>query len=299
MNIRILRQFLTVAEEKSITKAAARIHIEQAPLSLAIKRLEKELGFDLLIRNPKGVELTGAGLHFLEYAKDAVKAIDSGISASKHMAAGLLGRVRIGFVTSASYELLPKIIQVFRKKFPNVDLTLKQMTNEDLIRNLASENLDFILTRSSLDLKELSFETLVNEEFVCAIHAHHKLAKNKSVHIKELKDESFITLRPYLGGFYDQLMGLFTEADFKPKIVQEMPQLDAIIGVVGTGLGIGIVPATLKYLNIPNVKYLKLNGVNSTARIYLAWNKSNLNGASAKFLEIATMHKNLSKSFKK
>jgi DNA-binding transcriptional LysR family regulator len=172
------------------------------------------------------------------------------------------------------------------------------MTNEELIRNLASENLDFIFTRSSLELKELSFETLVNEEFVCAIHAHHKLAKNKSVHIKDLKDESFITLRPYLGGFYDQLMGLFTEADFKPKIVQEMPQLDAIIGVVGTGLGVGIIPATLKYLNIPNVKYLKLNGVNSTARIYLAWNKNNLNGASAKFLEIATMHKNCTDSYK-
>ena len=298
MNIRILRQFITVAEEKNITKAAARIHIEQAPLSLAIKRLEKELGFDLLIRNSKGIKLTEAGLHFLGCAKDAVKTIDSGISASRHMSAGLLGRIRIGFVTSASYELLPRIIQVFRKKFPNVDLTLKQMTNEELIRNLASENLDFIFTRSSLELKELSFETLVNEEFVCAIHAHHKLAKNKSVHIKDLKDESFITLRPYLGGFYDQLMGLFTEANFKPKIVQEMPQLDAIIGVVGTGLGVGIIPATLKYLNIPNVKYLKLNGVNSTARIYLAWNKNNLNGASAKFLEIATMHKNCTDSYK-
>ncbi len=292
MNIRILRQFITVAEEKSITKAAGRIHIEQAPLSLAIKRLEKELGFDLLIRNSKGVQLTEAGKHFLEYAKESVKSIDLGIAASKHMAEGLMGRVRIGFVTSASYALLPKIIQSFRKKYPNVDLTLKQMTNEDLIRNLTSENLDFILTRSSLELNGLAFEVLLDEYFVCAIHTSHKLAKNKSVNMKDLKNESFITLRPYTGGFYDQLMNLFIEANFKPKIVQEMPQLDAIIGTVGTGLGIGIVPSTLMYLNIPNVKYLKLNGITSKARIYLAWNQSSLNGATQKFHEIAISFKN-------
>ncbi|MET3840346.1 LysR family transcriptional regulator [Bradyrhizobium sp. OAE829] len=289
MNIRALQYLLAIADERNVTRAAARVHIEQAPLTLAMKRLEKELGFQLYVRSAGGVSLTEAGEHFCVYAREAVKSLEDGIAIAALAQHGLVGRLRIGYVSSATYFLLPRILRAFREEFPNIVINLRQMATNEQFQQLSTDDLDFGFARSADETLTLGQNVIATEPFICAIPKGHPLSKKTRLHIDDLKGQPLIMLPPRSGtGTYQQLSNVFARAGYRPTVVQEVSQLEASIGLVSSGIGIAIVPSSLRCMAVPGVLYRQLTGIQTLAEFHLIWNKEKLTAAGKHFLAIAT-----------
>src|SRR5262245_5410731 len=148
MDFRQLRYFVAVCEDLSFRHAAARLEIAQPPLSLAIKRLENELSVQLLERNTRSVRVTRAGAAFLAEAKRVLAQVNHAAAVVRSIGKGQGGHLRVAYINSASYALLPALIPAFRARYPEVDLELQESTSIEIVKQLAASQIDVgLLTR--------------------------------------------------------------------------------------------------------------------------------------------------------
>src|SRR5687768_3402859 len=133
MELRQLRQFVAVAEARNFRRAAEQLHMAQPPLSVAIRKLEEEVGTALFVRQPRGVVLTAAGVAALSVAQQCMASADALRDAALSAAGGESGVLRVGFVGSATYSLMPKLLPAFRSRYPDVELVLRESTNLELL----------------------------------------------------------------------------------------------------------------------------------------------------------------------
>lgn len=247
IEMRLLQQFIAVAEELHFNRAAQRLHMAQPPLSQAIRRLEAQVGAPLLVRNNRSVSLTPAGAAFLETARGMLAALEGGVAQARRVAQGVEGHLTITFVNIAPYEALLRGLRWFHEAYPAVSFTLREATTREQVEALEQGNADIgFMRQPGASAPSLRFETLLSEPVLVALPASHRLAERDRVDLAALKDDPFVASARSLGpGFHDQLVSLCLAAGFTPRVVQEARRLETVAALVASGFGVALLPASL------------------------------------------------------
>ena len=259
MDLRSLKYFIAVAEERNIIKAATRLHISQPPLTRQIKQLEEELRAILFIRTPRGVELTDAGETLLVEARNLIALAELAAERTYKAGQGLLGRIDVGLFGSAVFGVIPKILLAFRQTYPNVTMILHNLNKVQQIEALRQRRLTVGFNRLIEPSKDIQSEQIIAEALFVAINKANLLAKKKQIPWTELAHHPLVLFpseaRP---NFIDRVLELCRQDGFLPKVVQEVG--DAVNGValVASGFGLCIVPDSATNMRIPGVVYRPL-----------------------------------------
>lgn len=245
MELRQLKQFVAVAEMQSFSRAADILCIAQPALSVAIRKLEEELGVRLLERSSRCVSLTTAGEAAIKAARRCLREADEVASSAKMTANGEAGLLRIGFVGTATFDLLPRLIEPFSERYPNIRLDLFESTNRDLLQSVASGALDIAFVRTPTATPHgVELQLVENDKFCVALPERHPLAKQQSIKMKDLENEPFIGYSPTRAStLHTAMTQLCLETGVMPRIMQEGVQVQTVIGLVASGLGVALVPA--------------------------------------------------------
>ena len=270
MELRQLRYFLVVAEELHFGRAAERLHITQPPLTVAIRRLERELGVQLFERTTRRVILTPAGEAFMQRVGEALAELDNAAGDVAMVAAGKSGRIRVGFVSSASYTTVPEAIRTFRNHRPRVELELSPLTSGEQIEQLLDGKLDLGLIRDPGEVPGLSLELISTEDLVVVLPETHHLAGFDEIRPEDLEGEPMI-LFPYrlMPGFVARVLKLFDASTATPPVVQQAIHQETVLGLVAAGLGVSILPESVRRFQMPGVVTRAISGHPQTA-LYLA-----------------------------
>lgn len=266
MELRHLRYFVAVAEEGHITRAAERLGMQQPPLSQQIKALEDELGAQLFRRKPRGVELTDSGRALLDDARAIFNHLEHAVATTRRTARGEQGRIAVGFTSSAPFHpFVPRVIRAFREASPLVALTLEESGTTELIDDLRHERLDAAFIRTPVaDLMGLTVNPLIEEAMLVAMPAAHALARESddvALTLGRLAAETFIVYRRRSGpGLYDAIFAACHAAGFSPVVGQEAPRIVSTLNLVAAGLGIAMVPESLRRMQMDGVVYRALTG---------------------------------------
>ncbi|HLY36210.1 MAG TPA: LysR substrate-binding domain-containing protein [Candidatus Limnocylindria bacterium] len=257
MELRQLRYFVAVAEELHFHRAADRLHISQPPLSHQISQLEAEMGCRLLARTRRRVELTPAGAAFLRDARAILAELDGAVATARRIHAGQTGRLRINFVGSALFSIVPDTIQRFRATRPAVEVELRERATADQIRGVLDGVVDVGLVRPPIEAHEnLRVENVLRERTVAALPSNHPLAALARVPLKRLGGEPLVLFpRAQAPGFHDLLIASLSSAAAPPRVVQYAPEMQTIIGLVAAGIGVSLVPASVQRLALAGVAY--------------------------------------------
>ncbi|BFI96183.1 MAG: LysR family transcriptional regulator [Rhodanobacter sp.] len=273
-DFRQLRYFVTVAEELSFTRAAIRLHISQPPLSQQIQALERDLGVTLLERNKRKVALTEAGKVFLEQARQILAQAELARSRTAAVAAGHSGQLRLAYTLSVSFHpALPRALLRHRQLAPGVDVQLREMNNTPQFDALLANEIDvgFVRTepRHLQDARKLRLRMLDREPLMLALPSSHPLAKRSELHMREVAGEDFVTQsREVSATLNDRLAALATAAGFQPRTVQQARQISGLLALVAAGLGVALVPATMRAVHLAGVSYVPL--ADPSAQLLLA-----------------------------
>lgn len=260
MELRHLRYFVAVAEEEHMTRAAARLSIQQPPLSQQIRSLEEELGVLLFNRVGKRIELNAAGKLFLSEVREILTHVDEAVERVQRFDLGEEGRMRVGYTSSAAmHELTPGIIRAFRAAHPLIALEIEEGAAHDLLCAVQEERIDAAFVRSPVHhYASLECISLIQEKMVVALPTHHRLAAHpgQGLELSQLRDEPFILYRQVNGsGIKEMLIKVCREAGFEPQPVQEVHRMMGAIQLVAAGLGISVVPQSLDSIQPKSVVY--------------------------------------------
>lgn len=284
-----LRAFVAVAEEGHVTRAAERLGMAQPPLSRLLRGLEEELGVRLLLRLPRGVRPTAAGVALLEEAR-AVLARAGGVrDAVLRAARGEQGRLAVGFTASAAmHPFVPAALRAFRAEVPQVRLALDEAGTVELADALLQGRLDAAFVRSPVgNVPGLAVEPILEEPMVAALPAGHPLVgeADAAIALAALAGETFVLYRRLSGpGLHDAIISACSRAGFSPIVGQEAPRLPATLSLVAAGLGISIVPASMRRMAPEGVAYRALTGCPGlSAPMHLATLASGLSPPALRF----------------
>lgn len=258
MELRHLRYFVAVAEEKSFNKAAERLFISQPPLSRQIKQLEEEIGVILIDRDNRPLKLTEAGEFFYDHALQIIKKSDD-LRAMTIRKGNFDNSLSIGFVSSILYGILPRVIARFREVYPNVEIKLYELSSWQQTQGLIDGKIDVGFGRLLFEDASIRRMLLREESLVVAVPVRHRLAQErlKSVRLIDLTNESLLLYpvapRP---SFIDYVLELFEARHLKANYFTEVRELHIALGLVAAGEGLTIVPKTLEHLRSQEVTYI-------------------------------------------
>ena len=260
MKLRQLRQFVTLAETGNFHRAAEQLHMAQPPLSVSIRKLEEELGSPLFDRTTSGVLLTPAGEAMLEDARSALLHAERCRHAVQDARSGDGGLVRLGIIGSATYALLPELIPSLRERYPKIELELSEATSSEILDGLVTRRFDAGLLRYPV-LNPSGFEILPldRDDFVLAVSDQSPLAEHDSIALADAAKEPFIMYPA------DKVPGLSALAmmrcqfsGFVPHVAQEAMQVQTIMSLVASGLGVGLVASVARLVMPRGIKCLSL-----------------------------------------
>lgn len=272
MNLRRLELFVAVAEELHFNRAAERLHMAQPPLSQQIRKLEEECKTQLFVRNSRNVQLTADGELLLNHARKILAQYGAMTTALRRARDGEIGRLRLGFVSSAAISALPPVVRELRSQWPGIDLELREETTDAQIDLIATGALDAGIAREVRTIQGLSTTLLQNERLVAAVAADHPLAPRTSVGLGELKGERFIAFpRDRISRLFDHIAALLHAADVDFDLAQQAVQFPTILGLVAAHLGIAVVPESLRAFTIPGIAYLDIQDASAISRVSLIY----------------------------
>ena len=285
MELRHLRYFVAVAEERHFGRAAARLRIAQPPLSRQIQALEAELGFMLFERTRRQVELTPAGATLLAHARGVFDAVDLAVHEARRANQGETGRLVVAYPSTFAYSGLPELVRAFRGKFPSVELALRELAPQQQLDALRDQRVDVGFIRAPVDEPGLTTELVRSEPLVAALPTGHPLASRKMIALSLLAKEPFVMFPRVRGpAYFDQLIRLCNNAGFTPRIVQEAPQLD-IVSLVAAGLGVSILPSSIRKFRRSGIVLRPLVGGPRT-ELLVVWSALNSSAVLREFLDV-------------
>lgn len=258
MDLRQMRYFTALAEIGNFRRAAEMLNMSQPPLTVAIRKLEEQLGVRLFLREPRGVKLTEAGRAALPAARIALAAAADVREAVRLGVGGYRGRLRLGFIGSATVELLPNLLAGFRRQFPEVDLALREMNSIQIVRDIAAGELDVGLVRLPvLDPASVKVELVERDELVIALRSDHPLATRRAIALAQLADQPFIAFDP--ASILNPIFYMACRnAGFAPRVEQDAMQAQTVLSLVEAGLGVALVPARSARLVPRSVRIARL-----------------------------------------
>jgi len=267
MELRHLRYFVVVAEERNFTRAARRLNMQQPPLSQQIRALEQELGFALFHRHPKGVDLSIGGATFLHEAKSILANVTQAAQRAARAANGIEGIISVGLTSSAAaHPLTPRILQAYRAARPGVDLKFSEGNAAALTAAIAAGKLDLGFLRLPVSRPAgLAFQRLSEEELLLVLPRGHALLKKRTaktmpaISLNALRDEQFILVRnPGASGMYANFIEACVHAGFTPNIAVEVDGMLTNICLVAAGVGVSVVPASMHGFHAEQVSYCRI-----------------------------------------
>ncbi len=271
MELRHLRYFVAVAEEKNFTRAAERLCMAQPPLSRQIQQLEEELGTILFARDARPLKLTEAGEFFYAHAQQLLaRTVD--LKAMTQRVGKIERTMAIGFVASTLYGMLPKIIRRFKSLYPSIELDLHEMTTMEQIKALKEGRIDVGFGRIKHEDANVRRIVLREERLMAAVPVGHPLAlAGNPVSLKDLVIETLIIYpkapRP---SYADQVLEAFRDRALVPGKIREVRELQIALGLIAASEGIAIVPSSLKNLQRNDVAYLELNERNAVSPVIMS-----------------------------
>jgi DNA-binding transcriptional LysR family regulator len=268
MELRHLRYFVAVAEEKNFTRAAERLHIAQPPLSRQIQQLEEALGVALIEKGSRPLRLTEAGQFFFVHAKTLLDQARD-LKAMTQRIGKIERTLSIGFVASTLYGQLPDIVRRYRDRYPEVEVTLHEMTTVEQLTALKEGRIDVGFGRLKSEDPNIRRILLREEGMMVALFPGHRLAEGEGgLRLTDLVNEPLLVYpkapRP---SFADQVLAVFSEANLAPGHVTEVRELQIAMGLVAAGQGISIVPESVRGMHHRNVVYRKLDDKNAFSPI--------------------------------
>jgi DNA-binding transcriptional LysR family regulator len=266
MELRHLRYVIAIAEEGTVTRAAARLRMQQPPLSQQLRDLERELGFPLFDRSRKGVEPTAAGAVFLEEARGVLAQAQRAKDRAVQAAAGFDGTLAIGFTSSAAMgRIAPEMIAAYQALYPRVRLTFSDGNAGTLTQAVLQSTLDLALVRTPvLSVPEIRCDKLLHEPLLVALSSSHPLARDasrrqRSLNLRALADEPFILVRrPGAPGMYANFVAACQAAGFVPRIAHEVESMLTNLLLVAAGVGLTVVPASMRGMHGELITYFRL-----------------------------------------
>lgn len=259
IEIRHLRYFVAVVEQRSFRGAALRLHVSQPPLTRQIQQLEEALGVPLLIRKPRGIEPTDAGQVFFEEARNILALTLQAASRAQLAGQGQLGRLDVGIFGSAVFDAIPRILQEFRNRYPKVEVVLHNLDRAGQIRALRERRLTVGFNRFFEEEPDLSWEVIQTERLNVALHHAHPLARSRTLGLAQIGDQPLImyprTPRP---SFIEQMLRLFHKKGVSPRIIHEVDDVVTAVALVSSGFGISLVTDSACNLRLPGIVYVPL-----------------------------------------
>lgn len=282
--LRQLAQFVAIAEAGSFRAAAEQVFVAQPALSVAIRKLEAAVGAPLFLRGRRGVLLTPAGQAFLLEARRCLQHAEQARQSARQAALGEGGTVRLGFVGSASYRLLPQQLPGFLARYPGVRLELLEGTTVSMLPMLRDGSLDVGIIRTPvMDADDLQVQDVQTDRLVAVLPRSHPLAGRSRIPLAALRDESFVLFsRSQVPGLSAIILQACREAGFTPRITQDATQIQTVIGLVGSGLGVALVPGVAAGSGGDGICFVALSeaGAKLPITVALATRRSGLSAAA-------------------
>jgi DNA-binding transcriptional LysR family regulator len=271
-----INRLLAVAEELHFGRAARRLNISQPPLSMQIRALEDELEALLFTRDRRNVALTEAGRVLLVEARNVLLQIDHARNAVQRAARGEVGSLAIGFITPVEYNVLPPLLGEFRRSYPGVSLSLREVMTDQQLAELESGTLDVGLLTAPVDRPTLWCHRVWRERVIVAIPAVHELARSTAP----------ISVRR-LAALYDDVIQFCRRGGFSLTIAQEVAQSHTIISLVSAGLGLAIVPESMQGLRRAGVTYRSFREESPSVETVVAYKKDRISPLVENFVNLA------------
>jgi len=288
MELRHLRYFVAVAEELHFGRAARRLHLAQPPLSQQIRDLERELGAPLFARTSRKVELTPQGRIFYNEARlvlDQAARAKEKVRASQR---GEFGSLSIGFGTSAIYSVMTPTIREFHSRFPEVEIRCHEMNSLDQVEALHKGEINAGFLRTPIPDDGITVHVLLRESLVLVLPEHHAAARKSRINLRDFATEPFILFPRKQGPIpYDQIIATCQQAGFSPILTQEGNEMQSLLGLVAAGLGVSLVPNSLRNLRRPGVVYRTLTIPTPQIEISLAIRKVGIIPVERSFVDVA------------
>jgi DNA-binding transcriptional LysR family regulator len=292
IELRVWRQFVALAEELHFGRAALRLHMSQPPLTQAIALLETRLQVRLFERTKRRVALSAAGVALLPEVRELLERAEALPAHARAAATGALGRLRLGFVSTVGFGLLPEWVRALRERYGGIQLELIEATGDVQLLALERGEMDagFILHSPGFAPDGLERILIASEPLIVALPQHHPLATLAQLHLDDVLAQPLVIFpRRILPSLHDAIFSLYHSANQLPHVAQEAIQMQTIVNLVSAGLGLAWVPESVRQFQRPGVVYrpvlaapgLDIPGCETS----LVWPGASPNPALARFVE--------------
>ena len=287
-NSRDIEAFNMVAMELSFRRAADRLGIDQSALSRRIRHLEEMIGFQLLHRTTREVSLTNAGEIFHEETRLLSNRIDTAVQVARVAAEGRKGRLRIGYMSFAAIDVVPRIVHEFRRRYPDVDLTLKYIRTQGQKIDLARNGIDVGFMLGPFSHPQFGVQPICVEPLVAILPSHHRLATRESITLPQLAGSPFILGSMEEWDFFRRyVVDMFAQVGLAVEARYEVSDTMGILGLVGMGLGVSVYSSGIQVMQPRNIVTKPLEGCESAIETILVWNRVYRSHALDNFIEVA------------
>lgn len=285
MELRHVRIFVTLAEELHFGRAARKLRVAQSAVSQTLRALEDELGVALLARTKRSVSLTAAGLQFLGYARAALSQLEQGAAAARHAARGDEGELRLSFTLMSALTVLPRVVARFQRAYPRVRLVITPGGSVEQLEAIRQGRCDVGFMSFKRDVAPLETEVVARAALVAVLPARHALARQPSLQLAQLANESFIFLKQQSEPqIYEYFRSHCAKAGFEPRVLMEVEHVEALLSFVAAGVGVSCTPSLVERVPFRGVKTVPLLP-EIRGGISAVWRPQGLPATAARFLE--------------
>jgi DNA-binding transcriptional LysR family regulator len=272
MELRHLRYFVTVAELGSISRAATKLFMAQPPLSAQIRQLEEEVGANLLVRLPRGVQLTPAGTSFLQDARAILVRTEQATVRAREQQSSQRSTLRIGLMPSATQSLLPGLMRRFENSGLNLRIEAQErVPSSRQLQALRNAEIDLGFIRPAASTPQPEWAAQIDDPYCLAVPQQHPLAQHpQAAALSSLASEVFVAFSRHAeSDYFDQTAALCEEAGFTANVRHTAIQFMSVLAMVDCGLGVAIVPASCALMLPPRVRLRPLSGLQRNSRLVL------------------------------
>ena len=300
MNLRQVRYFCEVVDAGSAAAAAARLHVAPTAISMQLAQLESDLGGELFDRSHRPMDLTALGRYFHPRARSLLGEAKRLEDETRSVAAGQSGVLAIGYTRSAIFSILPNAIRAFGTSHPGVKIELITLLSEHQYVQLQNGRIQIGISRylGPVDKVEgLDFSHLLNDPFVVALPATHRLAKRKAVKVAELDAIPFITYpKDPQSRFAEQTLSILRSAGGHSEVAHEANDIHTALGMVASGLGYCLVGRSVSNGNRGDVAFVGVADIRDTAAVFAVTKKADTNRLVSSFVDALTTAASKSRS---
>jgi DNA-binding transcriptional LysR family regulator len=286
--LRHLRCFVAVAEELHFGRAALRLRVAQPALSQQLQRIEASLGVRLFDRTKRKVELTTAGRHLLEEARSILSAAERAERNVRRASKGELGTLRLGFVGTGAFGILPGIIRRFHTSRPDVKIEFHDGHVENPFDLLEAGALDVAIIRAPVSHPRLTIEPFYSEPVCAVVPRAHPLGRRHRIRLGALASEPFVLFpRRNQPEFHDAITSACRACGFSPRVENEAGDWQVLVSLVAAGLGVTLAPNSVRRIPRDDVQYCAVTGLDLVAELALAYAPARLSPAGDAFIRVA------------